>query len=229
MISNKSILPLVHILWLAPYHTDAQSNFQWGLYTQMSQGNISEIYEWRNFLCFEGCSSVGHQPAFSYEVGLNGQWAISGKANFEVRMGYSRFNYIEEETWSDGANFFVRETKRELQHLTLGLGIQYEVLPLGNGQGQLYVFGGLQGMWNANQEIDFGLINYEGTIAAWNSLGELGLGLNWSFGKIQLQAGPHFRFALNNFGKSPEERNRNTTLDKLHPRELGIRLAVLFP
>lgn len=229
MKTYKSILFLLFVIGLAPFYTNAQSNFQWGVYTQLGQGNIADIYEWRNFLCFEGCSSVGHKPAFSYEVGLNGQWAVTSKARIEARIGYSRFNYIEAETWSDGANFYVRDTKRELQHISLGLGLQYQLLSLGSGQRQLYVFGGLQGMWNANQEVDFGLINYEGTIREWNSLAEVGLGISWAVGKFQLQTGPHFRFAMNNFGKSPEEQNRSTTLDKLHPRELGLKLVVLFP
>lgn len=229
MNTNKKVILLLLTCFGLSIGVSGQNTFQWGIYSHFNQGNISEIYEWRNFLCFEGCSSVGHKAAFSYELGLTGQWAVGSKSKIEAKLGYSRLNYIEEETWSDGANFFVRDTKRELQHLSFGLGLQYQVLSLGSEQRQLYVFGGLQGMWNANQEVDFGLINYEGTIGEWNSLAEVGLGLNWSLGKIQLQTGPHFRFALNNFGKSPAEQNRSTTLDKLSPRELGIRLVVLFP
>lgn len=229
MIPNKIKLASLLIIWLTSLQLCAQSNFSWGVYTQLGQGNISEIYEWRNYLCFEACSSEGHKGAFSYEVGLTGQLAVGRKAKILTTLGYSRFNYIEEESWSDGAGFYIRDTRRQLQHLTLGLGLQHQIFSWGNQPKQLYMTGGLLGMWNANQEVDFGLINFEGTIGEWNAMAEIGLGVSGSIGKMQWLLGPNFRFALNNFAKPLEESNRNTPLDQLRPRELGLRMTLLFP
>lgn len=229
MTPHKSIFALALLICLVSTKMNAQANFRWGLYTQLSQGNISDIYEWRNFLCFEACSSEGHKSAFSYEVGLLGQLSMGKKMNVQASLGYSRFNYIEEESWSDGAGFYIRDTKRQLQHLTLGLGLQYNVMSWGSTQKQVYISGGIQGMWNAKQEVDFGMINFEGTIAEWNSMAEFGIGVKGMLGKTQWQAGPYFRLALNNFAKPLAESTRITSFDQLSPRELGIKLAVLFP
>lgn len=229
MLSKKNLFAAFLITWLGTLYLNAQSNFSWGVYTQLGQGNISEIYEWRNYLCFEACSSEGHKGAFSYEVGLTGQLALGRKAKLLTSLGYSRFNYIEEESWSDGAGFYIRDTRRQLQHLTLGLGLQHQLFSWGNKPKQLYMTGGLLGMWNANQEVDFGLINFEGTIGEWNAMAEVGLGVSGSIGKMQWQLGPSFRFALNDFAKPLEESNRNTPFDQLRPRELGLRITLLFP
>jgi len=206
-----------------------QSTFKWGIYSQFDQGNISEIYEWRNFLCFEGCSSVGHKAAFSYQLGLAAQYLVSEKTRVELKLGYNAFNYIEEETWSDGAGFFVRDTKRNLQHLSVGVGLQYRLLSLGKGSRHLYASGGVEALWNTQQEVDFGNINYAGTIGEWNSLGEIGLGVAWSIGKIELQTGAHISLALNNFARPLDETVRETDFDQLRPQTLGLKILVLFP
>lgn len=102
------------------------------------------------------------------------------------------------------------------------------MLTLGKAQRHLYLLDGFQGMRNANQPMEFGLINYEGSIRRWNGLTELGLGVNWAIGEIQLQFGPHFRVALNNFGTNLKNRIE-VALDQLQPRELEIKMAILFP
>lgn len=205
------------------------SRFQWGLYTQASRANIADIYEWRDFQCFEGCESIGHKASFSFDVGLLGSWAFQENWLLNLRLGYQEFNYIEVETWSPGAGIFTEDTERNLQHFTLSLGIQYIPFSIGTTRQQFYLSGNILTLWNNKQWMDFGNNDYEGTINAWNTLGELGLGIQWPMGKGSLALGPHFRFALDNFARTPIQRVRTTEYDKLLPQELGITLQLRFP
>lgn len=226
-MTYKSIFLYLGLTWLSMTGLQAQSNFKWGGYLHLNQGNISNIYEWRNYLCIEGCTSVGRQAAFSYEWGLMGQFFIQSKTRLELKIGYQNFSYIEQETYSDGANFFLRDTERNLEHLLLGVAVQQRLLTLGRDTRHLYISGGLQWLWNTQQEENFEVNSFAGTVRAWNSLAEVGGGITWHIGRLQFQTGPHFRIALNNFAKTKELINQD--FDQLRPQEIGLRFVVLFP
>lgn len=214
----------VNFSWL-----DAQSSrFQWGFYTQGSRANITDIYEWRNFYCFEGCESIDHKASFSFDVGLLGSLAIRKNWLLNLRLGYQDFNYVEVETWSPGAGIFTQDTERNMQHYSLGLGIQHTPFSIGTTRQQLYFSATVLALWNNKQWVNFGNNDFEGTIKVWNTLGEFGVGVQWPMGKGILSVGPHFRFALADFAKAPNSSVRTNENSQLFPRELGISIQFRF-
>ncbi|MEZ5043164.1 MAG: outer membrane beta-barrel protein [Saprospiraceae bacterium] len=197
----------------------------WGVFASFNQSSIQEIYEWRDFLCFEGCSSVGHQPGRSYEVGLVSELKLKKRWSADVTFGYANLFYIEEETWSDGAGFFTREVERTLKNLSLGLGLQYALFQFKAKQQEIYLRGGITNLFNLNER-GTGYYTFENTLKNWSQMGEVEMGIKWPIGNTWVEFGPHWRFALSNFAKS-REGIRETDFNQLQPQEIGLKLRFL--
>lgn len=196
----------------------ALKTFKLGVSTNVSQLNLTDYYEWRDFLCFEGCGVSDFGSGHSFSVGLTGSFGLSNKVEVLTGLEYAQKSYYEE-----GFDFFSQyRIRRNLKYLQIPVIMRYKFYSTETQKIQTYVDLGVNGLFNINQGKEEA--TYEDSLKDLGFNVQSGLGLAINFEKFTLAVGPQFSYAISNLGANGHTDGPDK--NKLRPYEIGLGISI---
>lgn len=221
----KKILLLVALLGTLSFgysqNQQADRVIKLGVSAKASQIQLTDFYEWRDFLCFEGCSVSGYDPDYSYSVGLAA--SVNLGKNLEVVTG---LEYTQKAYWEEGFDFFFQyRLRRVLKYMEVPALVRYKFYQTETKKVQAYFDLGFNTLININQGKEE--FTYEATLKNVGISGQAGIGLAINLREVTIAVGPHFSYALTNFGAKGHDGDAIPDKNILRPYGLGLGVSIL--
>lgn len=200
-------------------NTQADKQIKLGISVSAGQNNFTDFYEWRDFLCFEGCGVTGYEAGYSYTIGLTGSFSLNEKLELISGLEYAQKNYYEE-----GFDFFnTYRIERNLKYLQVPVLARYKFYSTDSKKVQAFVDLGVNVLVNVNTDKEE--FTFEETLRDVGISAQTGLGLAINFEKFTLAVGPQFSYAVTNLGAKGHTDGPDN--NKLRPYEIGLGIRIL--
>lgn len=209
-------------MFLTGFSQNEQANkkIKLGLNASVSQIHFTDIYEWRDFLCFEGCAVNDLESNYGFTIGLTGSYSLNDKLEVISGLQYAQKSYYEE-----GFNFFsTYRIKRTIKYIQVPALLRYKFYSTDTKKVQAFADFGVNTLFNINTNMEEQ--TYESYLKGVGLSAQTGLGLAINFEKFTMAVGPQLSYAVSNLGA--KDHTDGPDKNKLRPIELGIGLSVFY-